>query len=78
VAATHGGLIADFLLNIAPSAELAQLSPAFAAQPYAGEVMRNGAITVVEYRGDGAPQYPQSQYPQYEVKVIAHTEHLLT
>jgi hypothetical protein len=50
---------------------LAQISPAFAAQPYAAEVMRNGAITVVEYvrAGDGAESY--------NVSAIALTGHLL-
>jgi broad specificity phosphatase PhoE len=70
VAVAHGGLIADFLLNICPATNLAQISPAFAAQPYAAEVMRNGAITVVECSGqtNGAANYT--------VKAIALTEHL--
>lgn len=48
VAVAHGGIIADFLLNICSPEELARLSPAFAANPYDGAVMRNGSITVVE------------------------------
>ena len=68
VAVMHGGIIADFLLNVCAPAQLAQLSPAFAAQPYSGEVMKNGAITVVEYDGEGAARFV--------VKAIALTEHL--
>jgi broad specificity phosphatase PhoE len=71
VAVAHGGLIADFLLNICSPITLAQISPAFAAQPYAAEVMRNGAITVVEYTGVGDGS------SGYEVKAIALTGHLL-
>lgn len=68
VAVAHGGLIADFLLNVASRQTLAQISPAFVADPYAGEVMQNGAITVVEFTGaDGAG---------YSVRKIAHTGHL--
>ena len=48
VAVAHGGIIADFLLNVCALEELARLSPAFAANPYDGAVMRNGSITVVE------------------------------
>jgi broad specificity phosphatase PhoE len=69
VAVGHGGTIADFLLNILPPDELAQIHPSFAAQPYAAEIMRNGAITVVEYRiADGMANYT--------VHAIALTEHL--
>jgi broad specificity phosphatase PhoE len=62
VAAAHGGTISDFLHNICPPAMLAQISPAFVAQPYAAEVMRNGAITVVEYTEaeDGVGSYKVS------------------
>lgn len=70
VAVTHGGLIADFLFNICTPVTLAQLSPAFAAQPYSGDVMRYGAVTVVEYAeavgGVG----------RYEVRAIASAAHL--
>jgi broad specificity phosphatase PhoE len=68
VAVAHGGLIADFLLNIAATHELAQVSPAFVAAPYAGEVMRNGAITVVKFAVDN--------HACYAVKQIAGTGHL--
>jgi broad specificity phosphatase PhoE len=70
MAAAHGGVIADFLLNICLPRELAQISPAFAATPYAGEIMRNGAITVVEYRNVG------NGMGAFVVKAIALTAHL--
>jgi broad specificity phosphatase PhoE len=70
VAAGHGGTIADFLLNICTPATLAQIHPAFAARPYAAEIMRNGAITVVEYRG------MEHSAGCYVVKEIAFTGHL--
>jgi broad specificity phosphatase PhoE len=79
VAVAHGGLIADFLLNVCSAAELAQIAPAFAATPYAGEVMRNGAITVVEYRSAEKSREKESEgNGGYRVKAIALTEHLPT
>jgi len=66
VAVAHGGIIADFLLNVCSPETLRQIAPAFATQPYAGEVMRNGAITTVDYRGIDA----------ISVKAIAVTSHL--
>jgi broad specificity phosphatase PhoE len=67
---THGGVIADFLLNICASGELAQLFPAFAAQPYSGEVMRNCAVTVVDItRTNGGAE-------NVVVEAIALTDHL--
>lgn len=57
VAVAHGGLIADFLLNIATPEQLAAISPEFAERPYAGDVMRNGSITVVEYTVDDVQRY---------------------
>jgi broad specificity phosphatase PhoE len=71
LAAAHGGTIADFLHNVCPPATLAQISPAFAAQPYAAEVMRNGTITVVEYAVDG------DSTTNYRVIAIAMNGHLL-
>jgi broad specificity phosphatase PhoE len=68
VAFTHGGIIADFLLNVCTVAQLEALSPAFVAQPYSGEIMRNGAITVVEYDPAGERSF--------SVTAIALTAHL--
>jgi broad specificity phosphatase PhoE len=66
VAVAHGGIIADFLINVCTPEMLREISPAFAARPYAGEIMRHGAITTVEYRGVDA----------IVVKSIAATGHL--
>jgi broad specificity phosphatase PhoE len=75
VAVGHGGLIADFLLNICTLDTLAQTYPGFAAQPYSAEVMRNGAITVVEYTG---VEYTGncSVGCCYSIRTIAFTYHL--
>lgn len=70
VAVGHGGIIADFLLNICPPEALAHISPAFAAQPYAGEIMRHGSITIVEYTKES------EDAANYAVKAIALTAHL--
>ena len=70
VAVAHGGAIADLLFNVCSPVELAQISPLFAAQPYAGQVMRNGAITVVEYTRTA------EGVANYMVKAIAMTDHL--
>jgi broad specificity phosphatase PhoE len=70
VAVGHGGAIADFLLNILSPDELAQIHPGFAAQPYAAEIMRNGAITVVEYRVENGTG-------RYKVHAIALAEYLV-
>ena len=66
IAVAHGGIIADFLLNVLPLSELGRISPAFVAKPYAGEVMWHGAITVVEH----------TEERSYAVKAIALTRHL--
>jgi broad specificity phosphatase PhoE len=70
VAITHGGLIADFLLNVFSLAELAKVSPAFAVRPYAGEVMRNGSITVVEF------VRMENGVGKYRLHGVTLTEHL--
>ena len=70
VAVGHGGLIADFLLNLCTLDKLAQIHPGFAAQPYSAEIMRNGAITVVETTGKCSDNYG------YSIRTIALTHHL--
>ncbi|HXF64873.1 MAG TPA: histidine phosphatase family protein [Caldilineaceae bacterium] len=65
VAVTHGGTIADFLLNVCPAAALARIHPGFAARPYAAEIMSNGAITVVACAAG-----------RFTVQEIALTNHL--
>ena len=66
----HGGVIADFLLNVCASEAIMQLNPAFAAQPYSGAVMRNGAITALDLitEADGSERI--------EIEAIALVAHL--
>jgi len=65
VAVTHGGVLADFLLNICPREELERISPAFVTDPYSGEVLRECAITTV-----------RAEPGSLDVLRIASTEHL--
>ncbi len=51
VAASHGGAIADFLLNVFSVDEIAAANPALAATPFSGDVMRECSITVVQFDG---------------------------
>jgi broad specificity phosphatase PhoE len=51
LAVTHGGVLADFLLNVFTLAEVAAVNRAFVAAPYSGEVMRECALTAVTYNG---------------------------
>jgi broad specificity phosphatase PhoE len=48
---SHGGVIADFLLNVANRRTLTAVNPDFAANPYGDDVMRECSITVVHYDG---------------------------
>lgn len=52
VAVAHGGVIADFLLNVFPAEQLAQVNPAFVDQPYQSSVMSECSITVVRFDGE--------------------------
>jgi broad specificity phosphatase PhoE len=72
VAVGHGGLIADFLLNICTPDKLTHVHPGFVAQPYSSEIMCNGAITVVEYTGADC-----STGSCYSIRAIAFMQHLL-
>jgi broad specificity phosphatase PhoE len=65
VAGSHGGTIADFILNIFPFAVQQALNPAFAAAPFSGEVMRECSITIVRYDGRA-----------YNLEALALTDHL--
>ena len=47
LAVTHGGVLADFLLNVCGPDELASANAAFAQRPYDGEVVRQCSITLV-------------------------------
>jgi broad specificity phosphatase PhoE len=65
VAVAHGGIIADFLLNVCSRKELERLNPAFADAPYDGSIMQECSITTVRFDG-------------YSLKVVevARTDHL--
>jgi broad specificity phosphatase PhoE len=65
VAVTHGGILADFLLNVCSRKELERLNPAFADAPYDGSIMVEGSITTVRFDG-------------YSLKIVevARTDHL--
>ncbi len=52
IAVTHGGVLADFLLNVFSSEELGRVSSKFCDDPYSGEVMRECSITTVSYDGN--------------------------
>jgi len=65
IAVTHGGVIADFLLNVFPVATLAQVHPGFVAQPYSSAVIRECSITIVDYVA-----------PTYHLVAIASVAHL--
>lgn len=64
VAVTHGGVLADFLLNVWPESELEGVNSTFMRNPYGGDVMRECSITSI--RG------PQP----LQILRIAATEHL--
>jgi broad specificity phosphatase PhoE len=65
VAVAHGGIIADFLLNVFSLEELGKINPAFPRQPYSGDLMRTCSITILHYHGE-----------QYNLEKIALIEHL--
>jgi broad specificity phosphatase PhoE len=48
---THGGILADFLLNICSRKELERLNPKFADAPYDGSIMQECSITTVRFDG---------------------------
>lgn len=49
IAVTHGGVLADFLLNAFSPAELRAVRPEFCVDPYSGDVVRECSITTVTY-----------------------------
>lgn len=51
VAASHGGAIADFLLNVFTFDDISAVNPALAETPFSGDVMRECSITVVHFDG---------------------------
>lgn len=52
IGVTHGGVLADFLLNVFSFEELSCISPKFCNVPYSGEVMRECSITTITYDGN--------------------------
>jgi hypothetical protein len=74
VAFGHGGVIADFLLNLCPLPTLTQISAAFASQPYSGDVMRNGAITIVDCTVECTATTASAR--PFVIEAIALTQHL--
>ncbi|NLF63262.1 MAG: histidine phosphatase family protein [Chloroflexi bacterium] len=51
VVISHGAIISDFLLNVTGRRMLKTINPAYAADPYGDEIMRECSITVVHYDG---------------------------
>ena len=49
IGVTHGGVLADFLLNVFSSEELSRISPKFCNDPYSGEVVRECPVTTIAY-----------------------------
>ena len=52
IGVTHGGVLADFLLNVFSSDELNRISPEFCNNPYSGEIIQECSITTVSYDGN--------------------------
>ncbi len=49
VAVTHGGVLADFLLNVFSSEELDPIRPEFRVHPYSSDVIPGCSLTTIEY-----------------------------
>ena len=60
VGVTHGGVLADFLLNVFSSEELSRISPEFCNDPYSTEAIRECSVTTFDYDGN-----------QYRLEAIA-------
>ena len=52
IGVTHGGVLADFLLNVFSSEELNRISPEFCNDPYSAEAMRECSVTTIAYDGN--------------------------
>ncbi len=50
-AVTHGGVVADFLLNVFDTSDLARIHPDFCRQPYSGVVLPECSMTTLSYDG---------------------------
>ncbi len=51
IAVTHGGIIADFLLNLCSEKELQRVNREFAEAPFATESLPEGSITTLRFDG---------------------------
>lgn len=65
VAVCHGGILADFLRNVAATADLARIHPEFASDPYSGAAMPECAVSIVCFDGR-----------HHRVEAIASASHL--
>ena len=52
IGVTHGGVLADFLLNVFSFEELSRISPKFCNAPSSGEVIRECSFTTIAYDGN--------------------------
>ena len=52
IGVTHGGVLADFLLNVFSFEELRRIRPKFCNDPYSDEVMRECSVTTIAYDGN--------------------------
>ena len=51
IGVTHGGVLADFLLNVFSADELNRISPGFCDDPYSSEAVRECSVTTIAYDG---------------------------
>ena len=51
IGVTHGGVLADFLLNVFSSEELNSISTEFCNDPYSSEAVRECSVTTIAYDG---------------------------
>ena len=52
IGVTHGGVLADFLLNVFSSEELSRISPEFCNDPYSTQAIRECSVTTFDYDGN--------------------------
>lgn len=51
IGVTHGGVLADFLLNVFSADELNRIRPGFCDDPYSSETVRECSVTTIAYDG---------------------------
>lgn len=52
ICVTHGGVLADFLLNVFSFEELHRICPSFCDDPYSGNVIQECSVTSMTYDGN--------------------------